>query len=137
MLKYFSNNLRPEEVEVLIVDDDRTEQIVLSSMLQNEGIKKTNIDIAPSKSQAEKLIAEGRKYNVIFMDCYLGDGHGAAMVSDIRNNPNLAAQPCIIACTASTSEKEFDDMTKAGADDLLTKPVTKENLKSMMSRYFY
>lgn len=67
---------------VLLVDDNSTNRLILSAVLEDDGY---TVECAGSAAEArEKIAAEGASYDVVLLDQHLGDGLGTDLVASIR-----------------------------------------------------
>jgi len=82
---------------LLLVDDDESNRVTLSALLEDEGYV---VDLAASFSEARQLLsAEPPHYDAVLLDHSLGDGYGTNLVPLIRRTlPNAK----IIAMSGST-----------------------------------
>ncbi|MCZ4293811.1 response regulator [Vibrio sinaloensis] len=128
---------KPPEIEVdsnirlLVVEDNRVNQIVISGILQKLGLQST---IAENGKQALDLLASTNTYDIVLMDCQMPvmDGYEAthrirngAGGEDVKNIP-------IIALTANAMESDRIACRKAGMNDFLTKPINRTLLKEKL-----
>ncbi|MGD8231108.1 response regulator [Vibrio sp. TRT 1302] len=128
---------KPPEIEVdsnirlLVVEDNRVNQIVISGILQKLGLQST---IAENGKEALDLLASTNTYDIVLMDCQMPvmDGYEAthrirngASGEDVKNIP-------IIALTANAMESDRIACRKAGMNDFLTKPINRTLLKEKL-----
>jgi two-component system response regulator RegA len=67
---------------LLLVDDDESNRIVLSTLLDEHGFE---VDVAASFAAAmAKIKADGSRYAIVLLDQHLGDGLGTDLVDPIR-----------------------------------------------------
>ena len=120
------------KLSVLLVEDNKINQLLISKQLSNWGIK---VDIA-----ADGLIgvekALTNSYDLILMDLLMPnlDGFGATHALRQTGLPHLATIP-IIALTASNHEEHYSKAHQAGITDYLTKPVDKDTLYYCLCSY--
>ncbi|MBC7882850.1 MAG: response regulator [Anaerolineae bacterium] len=115
---------------LLVVEDNIVNQKVLLKQLQYLGYK--NIDVACNGLQA-LAACEGRKYNLVLMDCLMPemDGFEATKVLRSRIEKHLP----IIAITALVLPGERERCLQVGMDDFLQKPYTRNQLLSLLIRW--
>jgi two-component system, response regulator RegA len=72
---------------LLLVDDDESNRVTLSALLEDEGYI---VDLAASFSEAKQLLeTEPPPYDAVLLDHCLGDGYGSNLVPLIRRSlPN-------------------------------------------------
>ncbi|MDR2876781.1 MAG: response regulator, partial [Chromatiales bacterium] len=104
---------------VLVVEDNRANQIVVSSMLERLGLCAT---IASNGIEALALI-EKHRFDVILMDCNMPEMDGIETTHRIRNLPSDAAHTPIIAMTANAAEIYMERCLAAGMNDCISKPT--------------
>ena len=82
---------------LLLVDDDESNRVTLSALLEDEGYV---VELAASFSEARQLLsAEAPRYDAVLLDHSLGDGYGSNLVPLIRRSLPKAK---IIAMSGST-----------------------------------
>jgi PAS domain S-box-containing protein len=113
---------------VLVVDDNRVNQLVASKILTQMGYQVTTVD---DGQLALDAITHGR-YDVVFMDCQMPvmDGYQATRELRARGYAHLP----IIAVTAGAIEGEREICLEAGMTDYLSKPLTLKAVADMMDR---
>ena len=89
-------------VPVLVVDDNTTNQRVMSGMLSGAGCA---VDVAGSARAALEMIHrarnEGRPYRVLLSDVQMPNMDGFGLVRAIREDPTIAAMPVVLASSGS------------------------------------
>lgn len=111
---------------ILYIDDDEDNRILMHHML-----KGLSIDTAKSGSEGLDYI-KNKQYDVILLDLHMPDMDGFSVCREIRKSP-LTYRPKIIALTACSSLKDKEKAKKAGMDDYLTKPISKNLLLQVLS----
>ena len=126
-----------EDMKVLVAEDNKVNQIVIGKLLsslkaQHELAENGQLAFEAWRAQLNEEIY----YELIFMDCQMPemDGYTATkMIRDYEAKNNL--NPVyIVALTAHASEENRERCIAAGMDDVVTKPVNKQNLVSIMKR---
>lgn len=118
--------------EVLIVEDNKINQKVLSKILMRMGIMS---DIASNGIEALHC-CEQKTYDIIFMDLNMPimDGIEAAQrLKEDFSGKNYHTP--IIAVTASAFEKDKKRVLEIGMNDFIAKPVDFNNLQDLLTRY--
>lgn len=116
---------------ILVVEDNRINQKVLSQQLINLGYA---IEVAGNGAEALEKIKTGH-YDLVFMDVQMPIMDGFQATQQIRNlAPDSGAVP-IIAVTANAFESEREKCFSVGMDDYLTKPIDKERLVEALHRW--
>ena len=117
---------------ILIAEDNRVNQKVLSVQLKNLGYKS---DI---KSNGEEVLEAIRDqtYSMILMDCQMPilDGFEASM--KIRENEEGSdVHIPIIAITANVLEGDQERCLAAGMDDYIRKPIKQDDLAQIVGKW--
>jgi len=112
---------------ILIVDDDPAGRRTLESILEGQGY---NLEMAENGLQA--LEKAGKLLpDVILLDVMMPGMDGFEVCQRIRNNPLLAEIP-IIMLTALDDRKSLLDGLESGADDYITKPYDRHELRARL-----
>jgi DNA-binding response OmpR family regulator len=107
--------------KILIVEDDKDLQNILSELLKDEGYL---IETASNGSTALKKI-ENTKPHLVLLDLGLPDIQGETILTIIRNDyPEIR----VIILTAKSKPEEIAQGLNLGADDYLSKPFASEEL---------
>lgn len=103
---------------VLIVDDSKTEQMFMSSLLQKNGMTVTVADNAEmAMQQLEQQVPD-----LILMDVVMPGKNGFQLTRQIGKNPKFANVPIII-CTTKNQETDVAWGMRQGARAYVTKPI--------------
>lgn len=97
---------------LLLVDDDESNRLTLSALLEDEGFL---VDLAASFAEAKQLLeADPPPYGALLLDHSLGDGYGMDLVPLVRR---ILPSTKIIAMSGSLGA----DQMRQGADAELPK----------------
>ena len=122
-----------EKVLILLAEDDKVNQIVMTSMLNKLGYQ---TDIAADGTQV--LQALGNKdYQLILMDCQMPNMDGLEVTSIIRNSTEAWHHIPIIALTANALVGDREKCLRAGMNEYLAKPINQELLAAMLESFIY
>jgi signal transduction histidine kinase/CheY-like chemotaxis protein/ligand-binding sensor domain-containing protein len=116
---------------ILIVEDNRINQKVLSHQLINLGYA---IEVAENGAEAVAKVKTSR-YDLIFMDVQMPVMDGCQATQEIRSLGEVSASIPIVAVTANAFQSEREKCFSSGMDDYLTKPVDKDRLKESLRRW--
>lgn len=116
---------------ILLVEDNVINQRVTTHFLIELGCK---YDIANNGAEAITLFKKNT-YDLIIMDVGLPDIDGYAVTKKIRALEKKKPQTPIIALTAFASEKDKQKCLAAGMDNVLTKPINRTCLMSMLTTW--
>jgi len=118
---------RPEEVRVLVVDDEIDVAIYLASVLEDAGI---HVDVAHDGEQALAKIAEHQP-DLISLDLVMPRKSGIKVLMELRRNKAWSRIPVIIVTAHARDAEIRGDLdaalagsTMAGPSLYLEKPVT-------------
>lgn len=122
------------ELNVLVVDDNKVNQMVITGLLNKLGISP---DTAESGLDAISL-CDNKNYQLILMDCEMPQMDGYEATKQIRNQEKLGSKPrtVIIALSAHAKSDHQEKAIASGMDSFLSKPVTLGELKHRMKSLF-
>ena len=121
---YKENNV---DSMVLIVDDEYAGRETLQSILEGEGYR---LEMAENGAQA---LEKARQFlpDVILLDVMMPGMTGFEVCQRIRNDPEIAEIP-IIMLTALDDRDSLLTALKAGADDFVSKPFDRYELRARL-----
>lgn len=111
-------------LHVLIVEDNKVNQLVLSSFLK---IRNITSDVVENGLKAIEKV-QSQQYDLVLMDNHMPVMNGIDAIKAIRLLPAEVATLPIFACTADAYEDTRINMLQAGADHVLTKPLKEDAL---------
>ncbi len=118
---------------VLIVDDDLRNIFALTSKLERWGLL---IHRAENGKQALELLLRTPGVDLVLMDIMMPEMDGYETMRAIRAHDRFRALP-IIALTAKAMREDRQKCIEAGASDYLAKPVSSEQLLSMLRVWLF
>jgi two-component system sensor histidine kinase/response regulator len=121
----------PPPTDVLVVDDNVTNQLVAVAMLENLGHR---VDVAANGSEAVGAVAR-KRYGAVFMDCQMPEMDGFEATREIRRREGPGHHTPVIAMTAGAMRSDQESSRAAGMDDFLAKPLLPEDVEAAMSRW--
>jgi len=104
--------------DILVVDDSKTELLVLTELLTGGGY---TVRAAGNAEAAHQQLAE-RLPDLILLDVVMPGQNGFQLTRAIARDPRFAAIP-IILCTSKSQETDRVWGLRQGARDYVTKPV--------------
>lgn len=116
------------DLAILVVDDILLNQVIIKEMLNKLGII---ADIVSNGREALHSV-DCQEYDLIFMDCRMPEMDGFEATQELRNRQ---FNKPIIALTAGTTMSERKKCMECGMDDILSKPYTAEDLKSVILKW--
>ncbi|NTV37523.1 MAG: response regulator, partial [Anaerolineaceae bacterium] len=116
---------------ILLAEDNLPNQMLTVAQLQKLGYE---VDTVLNGLLAlQKIITYSDRYQLILMDCQMPQMDGFAATREIRAyEANSEQHIPIIAMTANAMQGDREACLASGMDDYISKPVTIENLKSMI-----
>lgn len=119
-----------EGIRVLIVDDSKDIQVVLSQTLQNVGA------VTANANNGIEGVKKGlsNKYDIILMDMQMPDMDGYQATAVLRSKGMTIP---IIAVTAHALRGDRERCLEAGCDEYLAKPVDKFTLVKTIHEHLY
>jgi signal transduction histidine kinase/CheY-like chemotaxis protein len=122
--------LSTHEKTVLLVEDNKVNQLVASKLLQKFGYAYA---IAENGEEALKQLAE-RSFDVILMDCQMPIMDGFEATKTIRLMEQHSGQHIpIIGLTANALDGDRERCMTCGMDDYSTKPIKIDELKDKLN----
>lgn len=103
---------------ILLVDDSKTELMVLSDLLTSNGY---TVRTADSAEAAQQQLAE-HVPDLILLDVVMPGQNGFQLTRAITRDPRYAHVP-VILCTSKNQETDRVWGLRQGARDYITKPV--------------
>lgn len=112
---------------ILVVDDDKATLQIIERILQKRGY---NVDVAETGREAEEKV-NGKLFDLALIDVKLPDIDGLDLVEEIhRTKPKMIK----IVITGFASVENGMRAMEVGADAYLVKPVTSEELVSVVEQ---
>ena len=116
-------------LRVLVAEDNRTNQLVIRTMLERLGC---TVDIAANGIEAVEA-ASARPHDIILMDMQMPEMDGLAATRMIRANPEISDRLPIIALTANVLASDKENCVEAGMNSFVGKPINKTTLVAEMN----
>lgn len=132
---HFTRERRPGAAHALVVEDNPVNQRVATAMLKKLGYE---TDSANNGRDALNMVQKNHTgYDVILMDCQMPMMDGYETTRHIREweQSNGQSGTPIIALTADVLPGTKKTCLESGMNDYLAKPVRKENLQEVLSRW--
>jgi signal transduction histidine kinase/CheY-like chemotaxis protein len=117
---------------VLLAEDEPISGALTEKLLQQVGVQVTMVE---NGRRAIEEIETG-KYQVVLMDVQMPEMDGLAATQEIRaRERQRGGYQSIIALTAHAMQGDRERCLQAGMDDYLTKPINKDQLVDMLTKY--
>jgi two-component system sensor histidine kinase/response regulator len=121
----------PLRRHVLVAEDNRVNQEVLSEMLSELGYTADLVD----NGRAALTALEHGKYALVLMDCQMPELDGYQTTRAIRAREQPGEHLPVIAVTAHALVGDRQKALDAGMNDSLSKPINSEGLYAMLERW--
>lgn len=115
--------------KILVVEDNQINRLVVQEMLTREG---HDVTLANDGLEGTEF-AEKEEFDLILMDISMPRLDGVEAAQRIRNSGGKSANTRIIALTAHALPADIERFQKAGMDDALIKPITRQALSELIS----
>jgi len=112
--------------QVLVIEDERIERTLLRRMLQKEGFA---VETAGTCAEAVAKCHD-RVFDAITLDLLLPDANGKQMLEEIRAIEQNRTTPVIVISMV----EELDAATIPGVQEILKKPVSRNDLVAALER---
>jgi two-component system sensor histidine kinase/response regulator len=120
--------IKPEEFEILIVEDSPTQAERLRRLIQSKSYR---VRVAANGRLALALMAEHQP-QLVLSDIIMPEMNGYELCRAIKADPKLTAIPVILV-TALNDAKDIIRGIECGADNFIRKPYSEEYLLSRIS----
>ncbi|NPA37147.1 MAG: PAS domain S-box protein [Chlorobi bacterium] len=114
---------------VLLVDDNSSVHLQLRKYLEKTGI---TVISARTGSSARELLKKRRDISMVLMDIQMPDVNGVSFIEEMKKQ---GINVPIIAQTSEDALKNSEEILKAGYDELVSKPINREELLNKMDRF--
>lgn len=118
---------------VLLVEDERINQMAISKLLEKHGF---NVTCADDGAQALEILLK-QPFSCVLMDIQMPVLNGIQATKKIRTDPEFKSisKIPIIALTAHAMSGDREKFIESGMDNYLPKPVDADNLISLLLDY--
>lgn len=120
------NNPNLKKSNILIVDDGEVSLTVVENILRSKGFE--NISFATDGAEGLDAL-KNQNFDLVILDIFMPKVNGLEFCKEIRKTLDYAHLP-IIMQTASNDGKTIADAYKAGANDVVSKPIQIEEFLS-------
>lgn len=125
-----SQKIRFSHTSILLVEDNRVNQMMEEKILSKFGIQTTTAD----NGYQAMVAAQQKVYDLIFMDLRMEGMDGFTASRKIREY-GKNQETTIIALTADTKEGSWEKIKEAGMDEWLAKPFKVQELVQMLMKF--
>ena len=127
-LTSFEQVVQPTGLDILVAEDDATNQLVARLVLEALGHRPTIV----ADGHAAVSFAARTRYDVILMDISLPGLDGIEATRQIRSGDGLSKETTIFAVSAHTMASDIENCLKAGMDDFVSKPIDRAKLAGLL-----
>lgn len=121
---------------ILLVEDNAINMEIASELIRRSGVQ---IDKAWDGCEAVRMATEmpGDYYSLIFMDIQMPRMDGYSATRQIRKAEQAAGKRAtpIVAMSANAFREDVQKALASGMDDYITKPVSLDELRSILRKY--
>jgi len=112
------------DMRVLVVDDNQTNRLIVSRLLQNWGFEAT---LAHGGAEALAILKRDPSFKLILLDYQMPDMDGIELAHQIRSNPNLNAATILMLSSGGGPEESIR-ARQTGISACLFKPFKQSDL---------
>ncbi|MGB0936288.1 MAG: response regulator [Colwellia sp.] len=120
-----------EQTKILLVEDNKINQIVALKLLQGFGLE---VDIAENGIEAIEMVNKNT-YRVVLMDIQMPEMGGVEATIELRKKYDLANLK-IIALTANVTQEEIEYYASIGMDSHLGKPYESDKIRKELEPFY-
>jgi len=124
------SSLSFKDKNVLLVEDNKVNQLVAQAMLEKTGVK---VEVAENGKDAVDKSAR-MNFDIIFMDLSMPEMGGIEAVQIIRKRQSDKHVP-IVALTANVTSSDKEECIKAGMDGFMSKPFEVKELLDVLNKW--
>ena len=122
--RLFSNNKKPSDYRVLVVDDDQAIRQTIADILQEEGFI---VSTAGSGEEALTVLDKAEeKHNALIVDLMMPEMDGKEFIARARVRHGRSSLPPILLLTAARNGEVEANVIEV--DDFIPKPFDQEEL---------
>lgn len=126
--------LMPENIRVLVVDDDNLLIELLKAILNSAGI--TKVDLANDGMKAVNMLYEANPiYDLVLCDWHMPEKNGIDVHTAMRASERYL-HTVFMLVTAVTEAKQIREAIDEGVDDYVVKPLEQEKMLRKIARHF-
>ena len=118
----------PEQLTVLLVEDNEINQMVFCSLLEKENIKVIVVEDGYSCLE----VIEKSDFDIIFMDIQMPGMDGVMAFESLQK---MDIKTPVVALTGNVMPKQVAEYYKTGFTDVLPKPYKRELILNMLVRH--
>eukprot|EP00657_Telonema_sp_P-1_P007112 TRINITY_DN26744_c0_g1_i1.p1 TRINITY_DN26744_c0_g1~~TRINITY_DN26744_c0_g1_i1.p1 ORF type:complete len:231 (+),score=49.89 TRINITY_DN26744_c0_g1_i1:43-735(+) len=117
--------------QILVVDDNEDVRSVLVRFL--EILEPDAVIQEASNGKDATQMAANNRFDLIFMDLYMGETNGLDTTQEIRLGVNKNTP--VVCVSGSTQNETIEQVLQSGMTDFIAKPYEMKDIKSMLGKY--
>lgn len=126
--------LMPEQIRVLVVDDDNFLIELVKAILNSAGI--TRVDLANDGMKAVNMLYEATPiYDLVLCDWHMPEKNGIDVHTAMRASERYL-NAIFMLVTAVTEASQIREAIDEGVDDYVVKPLEQEKMLRKIARHF-
>jgi two-component system, chemotaxis family, chemotaxis protein CheY len=126
--------LMPDQIKVLVVDDDNLLIELLTAIVNSAGID--NVDVANDGMKAVTMMFDANPvYDLVLCDWHMPEKNGIDVHTAMRASERYH-NTIFMLVTAVTEAKQIRDAIDEGVDDYVVKPLEQEKMLKKIARHF-
>ncbi|MEI6264889.1 MAG: ATP-binding protein [Sphingobacteriia bacterium] len=129
-IEQVESNTSTKGLKILVAEDNGMNQLLAKKMFAKIGYP---IEIANNGKEAFDK-ARLHHYDIIFMDIHMPEMDGLEAANAILQS-DISAKPIIVAMTANVVKEAEADCLSAGMKDIITKPFTIDQLRTILEKW--
>lgn len=118
----------PTKPNFLVVDDEEELRYLLKEFLKTYNLQ---VEEADSEKKALEIFKEKGPFTILITDIVMPGGGGLTLIQKIKE---ISPETMILAMTGYARNYGYVDVVAAGADDLIQKPFSLEELEARLAR---
>ena len=121
-------------VNVLVVDDNRTNRRILQAMLQRWEMDATSVDGGEEAlTEMSRALSDGKPYALLLMDMHMPKMDGFELAERIKHHPELSAAT-IMMLTSAGRRGDGARCQNLGVSAYILKPIRQSELRKAIAR---
>ena len=130
--KVDKNKITKHASRILIVDDTPINRLVLTGMLKTLGYNPK--EACNGEEAVMQILKPSNSFDIILMDVQMPIMDGIEATYKLRKQFNPEQLP-IVGVTALSFDHELNKCIKAGMNEVMTKPLSLNDIKSIIRKY--
>ncbi|WP_425217790.1 ATP-binding protein [Tumidithrix helvetica] len=126
-----SEQIIPLPISILVAEDARVNQIVISLILKSLGY---NLDLVTNGREAVEAVCK-KHYDLVFMDMQMPEMDGLEAAHQIASKFSESERPIVIALTANAMASDRELCLKAGMSDYASKPMNSDRILFLIQKW--